>query len=100
MAPEQAAGLVRDISVQTDVYALGVILYELLTGSPPHSGPSDPEIMQRILSEDPLRPRRLRRDVPTDLSAICMKCLEKSQSRRYVTAAELADDLDRFLDGR
>lgn len=100
MAPEQAEGRVRDISVQTDVYALGVILYQLLCGEPPHQGKTSTETLQRILLADPKSPRQLRGEIPRDLSAICLKCLEKQPARRYASAAELADDLQCFLDGR
>ena len=92
LAPEQAAGRVRDISAQTDVYALGAILYELLTGSSPNSGPTEAETIQRILSGEPESPRRKRPDIPRDLAAVCMKCLERAPERRYATAADLAKD--------
>jgi WD40 repeat protein/serine/threonine protein kinase len=99
MAPEQAEGRVRDISVQTDVYALGVILYELLCGEPPHQGKTSTETLQRILLADPKSPRQLRPELARDLAAICLKCLEKHPARRYASAAELADDVQCFLDG-
>jgi WD40 repeat protein len=91
MAPEQAAGRTDAIGPATDVYALGAVLYELLVGRPPLSGaPPD----------EPRPPRGVRRDVPRDLEAICLKCLEQETHRRYATAGALAEDLRRFLDGR
>jgi WD40 repeat protein len=97
MSPEQAKGSVHEITVQTDVYALGAILYTMLTGAPPFQGATDVDTLQMIVSADPAAPRRLRGDVPSDLSAICLKCLEKSPAKRYASAAELAADLRCFL---
>jgi WD40 repeat protein len=99
MAPEQAAGRVRDIDSRTDVYALGAVLYELLTGQPPLQGKTHVDTLRRVLDDDPVPVRRLRSDVPMDLEAICLKCLAKSPSDRYQTAQQLADDLDHFLAG-
>ncbi len=99
MAPEQAEGRVHDIGVQTDVYALGVILYELLTGAPPHCGATDSDTLRRVLLEEPVPPRRLWPEVSSDLQAICLKCLEKAPERRYDTAAALEADLRRYLSG-
>lgn len=99
MAPEQAAGRVRDIDSRTDVYALGAVLYELLTGQPPLQGKTHVDTLRRVLDDDPVPVRRLRSDVPLDLEAICLKCLAKSPSDRYQTAQQLADDLDHFLAG-
>ncbi len=99
MAPEQARGEVRTIGPPADVYALGAILYEALTGKPPHLSDSWTQALHRLQTDDPTPPARVRPDVPADLEAVCLKCLEKDPSRRYQTAAELADDLDRFLGG-
>jgi tetratricopeptide (TPR) repeat protein len=100
MAPEQAANRYKEIGVATDVYGLGAILHELLTGEPPFVGESNGEVLKRIQEED-LSPARLRsRRVPRDLETICLKCLEKEPTRRYQSARDLADDLCRFLDGR
>jgi WD40 repeat protein/serine/threonine protein kinase len=100
MSPEQAAGHVERIGPPTDVYSLGAVLYELLTGVPPIQGTSPVDTLRRVLIDEPVPPQVHRAGLPEDLCAIAMKCLEKSVARRYATAAELADDLDRFLHGR
>jgi WD40 repeat protein len=99
MAPEQAAGWTNLVGPATDVYGLGVLLYELLTGGPPFQGNDREDLLQRVVAEAPPSPRSLRRDVPRDLEAICLKCLGKNPAQRYATAAELAEDLRRFLVG-
>ena len=100
MAPEQAAGRTREQGPATDVYALGVILYELLTGRPPLRGETDLETLRLVSDQDPPPPRALRPGLPRNLETICLKCLEKRPDRRYAGASELAEDLGRFLDGR
>jgi serine/threonine protein kinase len=100
MAPEQAAGRVREIGPATDVYALGALLYELLTGRPPFKADSWSETIRQVLHEEPAPPARVQADVPADLETVCLKCLEKDPARRYAAAGELADDLGRFLDGK
>jgi serine/threonine protein kinase len=97
MAPEQAAGRVRDICPATDVWALGVILYELLTGTRPFSASSTIELRQQILHQPVQAPSKVREGIPADLDVICQRCLEKEPSRRYPTACDLAEDLSRFL---
>jgi hypothetical protein len=100
MAPEQVEGRLGAIGPQTDIHALGVILYEMLTGRPPYSGATDVEKLKRVTLDEPARPHGLRASIPRDLEAICLKCLEKQPSHRYPTAAALADDLARFLAAR
>jgi WD40 repeat protein/tetratricopeptide (TPR) repeat protein len=96
MAPEQAAAR-RDVGPAADIYALGVILFEMLTGRRPFEGEHALTVMDGVLRDPPSPPRRLRPDVPRDLDVVCLKCLEKEPDKRYATAAELADDLARFL---
>jgi eukaryotic-like serine/threonine-protein kinase len=100
MAPEQAEGRLGEVGRQSDVHALGVILYEMLTGRPPFSGATDAETLKRVALDEPTPPRRLRASIPRDLEAICLKCLEKLPRGRYPTALALADDLARFLAAR
>ena len=100
MAPEQVEGRVAEIGPATDVYGLGAVLYESLAGQRPFIGRTDADCMQRILSEDPPPPSRLRPGVGRDLDAICLKCLEKQPTRRYATAQALADDSAPLLGGR
>ncbi|WP_163999972.1 serine/threonine-protein kinase [Pyxidicoccus caerfyrddinensis] len=99
MAPEQARGEVSRLDRRVDVYALGATLYLLLTGKPPFPGDTEAEVLTRLQTEEPKPPRAVDADIPEDLEAIVLKCLEKERPARYDSARALAEDLGRFLEG-
>jgi eukaryotic-like serine/threonine-protein kinase len=98
--PEQADGRFAEIGPHSDVYSLGAILYQLLTGRPPFQGETMQEILRQVQGAPPVPPRKLNPSMPPDLQTICLKCLQKEPARRYSSARELAEDLELFLAGK
>lgn len=99
MPPEQALGKLDEITEASDVYSLGAILYELLTSRPPFVAANLNETMRQVIGSEPVSPRLQNPTVPADLETICLKCLQKERDRRYTSAQELVDELQRYLDG-
>ncbi|GIW79352.1 MAG: hypothetical protein KatS3mg105_1159 [Gemmatales bacterium] len=99
MAPEQAAGKTNELGPTTDVYGLGAVLYELITGKPLFRAHTPLDTIQQVIEQDPIPPRQLNPMVERDIEIICLKCVHKDPKQRYASAAELADDLQRFLAG-
>ncbi len=99
MAPEQAAGRLDQVGPLSDVYSLGAILYELLTGRPPFQEENPLETLVQVIEGEPTRPRGLDPAIPPALELVCLKCLEKVPEKRYPSAAAVADDLERYLNG-
>jgi serine/threonine-protein kinase len=99
MAPEQAEASPQTLGPAVDIHALGAILYELLTGRPPFRAATAADTVRQVISQDPVPPSRLNREIPRDLETICLKCLHKEPHLRYAGAAALAADLHHFLGG-
>ena len=100
MSPEQAGGNPRDVGPRSDIYGLGATLYAMLTGRAPFVAESPVKILQLVANESPVPPRQLQPDIPRDLETICLKCLEKEPTRRYISAEQLAHDLENFLSNK
>jgi len=99
MPPEQAMGRTENVSIEADIYALGALLYAMLTGRPPFQAANHFDLLLQVLESEPIGPRKLNARVPRELQRICLKCLEKDPHRRYLSAESLSQDLDLFMRG-
>ena len=100
MSPEQAQGLNQQVSTPTDIYAMGAVLYAMLTGRPPFQSANVVELLRQVVEQQPVPPRQLNADVDADLETICLHCLRKEPERRFPSSSELADELERYLEGK
>jgi serine/threonine protein kinase len=98
MSPEQASGRITEVGPAADIYSLGAVMYEMLTGQPPFIGQMM-QVIAEVINKPPVPPRQRRDSIEPGLEAICMKCLEKHVERRYENMGSLAEDLQRFLSG-
>lgn len=99
MSPEQASGRSKDVGIATDIFSLGAILYELLTGKPPFEAESFPEVLTKLKDDSPVNPRSINATIDRSLQAICMKCLRRDPDDRFESSAELTEELERYLSG-